>query len=399
MHVLLFIDSLAGGGAQRQLVHLAVGLAERGHRVEVTTYAPLEHHLPSLRAAGIGYRCVGKRYRFDLGPARDLRRILRVSRPDVAVAFLRTPVAYAELLRLTLPSVPLIVSERSGVSPRGLRPLDLLAGLGHALASHVTANSEDYLHRLTRALPFLRARSSVIRNGIDDRFFARGRRRLAHLLATDATPPDPPAEARPAASATLRLCVVAARVSPEKGALVTVDALAHLARRGVTAVRLDWIGPAAADDPRVVDVDRRLRELGLETRWRWRGAFDDVGRAFDEQDALLLPSLHEGTANALCEAMCAGLPVIATDIADNAVVLEGGRAGLLCRAGDAGSLADAIARFVDLAPPDRQMLALRAFRRAEALYSMAGFVDRWEALCRDVVHGSGRRAARARAGR
>lgn len=389
MHVLLVIDSLAGGGAQRQLVNLAVGLAARGHAVRVLTYAPLEHHLPTLHAADVAYDCVGKRHRFDLRPALALWRVYRRARPDVVVAFLRTPVVYAELARVFAPSMRLIVSERSGVARGGLSGRDRLAGLGHALATHVTANSEDYLRRLVDALPFLAGRSSVIRNGIEERFFALGRERLDRSAATTPTatraaptPGDPPPRADDAT--TLRFCVVAARVSEEKGGAVLADALVLLAGRGLDGVHVDWIGPVDPDAAAVRAIDARLDAAGLAGHWRWRGAFDDVGRAFAEQDALLLPSLYEGAANTLCEAMCAGLPVVATDVADNRDVLEAGRAGLLCRPADAGSLADAIARFAALAPEARRALAERAFRRAESLFAMKRFVDRWEALCRRV---------------
>jgi hypothetical protein len=40
MKLLLFIDHLGLGGAQRQIVELACGLAQRGHSVELLTYFP-----------------------------------------------------------------------------------------------------------------------------------------------------------------------------------------------------------------------------------------------------------------------------------------------------------------------------------------------------------------------
>jgi hypothetical protein len=43
MRLLLVIDSLGSGGAQRQLTTLAIELARRGHRVDVFVYAKAEH--------------------------------------------------------------------------------------------------------------------------------------------------------------------------------------------------------------------------------------------------------------------------------------------------------------------------------------------------------------------
>lgn len=393
MHLLLAIDSLGGGGAQRQFVNLAVGLAGRGHRVDVLTYFPHDDHLPRLLAGGVSYRNVGKRHRLDPRPLVALAETLRRERPDVVVAFLRTPSLYAELARLAAPGTPVIVSERAGVPPDGLRASDRLAGIAHLAATRVTANSEDYLAHLVRFLPALAARSRSIANGIDERFFERGRARLARASEVPRAPGGPDAPEGPegpevpgaSKARTVRLCCVAARLSHEKGALPLVDALALLAGRGRDDVELDWIGAVDEGSALFAAVESRLAARGLAGRWHWRGRSDDVAAELERHDALVVASLHEGSANTLCEAMCAGLPVIGTDIADQRAILDDGAAGLLCRPDDAASLADAIERFLDQGAAERRAMAERAFERARERFSMGRFVDRWEALCREVV--------------
>jgi len=115
MKVLLFIDSLTGAGAQRQLTNLAIGLKNRNHTVLVATYAPLTFFLEDIQSEAIDYECFNKSHRFDLGPAWKLRKCIKRFRADVVVAFLRSPSLYAEITKLARPKTKLIVSERAGI--------------------------------------------------------------------------------------------------------------------------------------------------------------------------------------------------------------------------------------------------------------------------------------------
>lgn len=383
MRILFVIDSLGGGGAQRQLVHLASGLKQRGHATAVHTYFRSEWFLPRLQAAGVEYHCAEKRSRFDLGPPRALREHYRRFRPDVAVAFLRTPAAYAEWLRISGPRIPLIVSERAGVGRGGLSAADMLAGIGHLLASHITANSHDYLEHLRARLP-IRKRSTVLYNGLEPIFFIRGEERLAFGPAATSVRP------------RNRFCIVAARVSQEKGALPLARALLRLQAEGRTAdlspIEIDWIGPVdeASDHVRAIRSELAALTSGeaanqAAIRWNWLGPRQDIDRVYPDYDALLLPSLSEGVANTMTEAMASALPVIVTDIADNRRIVHDGIQGLVCAADDPPSLAEAINRFSRLNAQARFNMGRAAHERAKKLFSLEAMVGGWEALCARVA--------------
>src|SRR5438309_1029653 len=84
LSVFLLIRSLALGGAQRQLVELAVGLLQRGHQVTVATFysgGPLERDLDQ---AGVVVVDLQKAGRWDtVGFLLRLRGAIRHARPDV----------------------------------------------------------------------------------------------------------------------------------------------------------------------------------------------------------------------------------------------------------------------------------------------------------------------------
>ena len=66
-----------------------------------------------------------------------------------------------------------------------------------------------------------------------------------------------------------------------------------------------------------------------------------------EMDIFVFPSLHEGSPNALLEAMFCGLPIVATDVCGNRDVIDDGRDGFLVASHDADELADKIGILVE----------------------------------------------------
>lgn len=55
----------------------------------------------------------------------------------------------------------------------------------------------------------------------------------------------------------------------------------------------------------------------------------DAVSLFDDYDVLSLPSLTEGFSNALSEYICSGHPVVASDVADNSIMVHDGENGFL----------------------------------------------------------------------
>lgn len=371
MKAFLFIDSLTNAGAQRQLANLALGMCERKHRVVLATYAPLSFFRSPLEQAGAELLEFDKAYRFDLSPSWQLYRAIKHHRPDVVVAFLRTPSFYAEMAKLLRPGMRLIVSERAGVDLRGFTFRDRIAGIGHHIANRVTTNSHDFHNLLVTRLPLLKKKSAVIYNGIDEAFFRQGEIRLQSPQPTD----------NQQIPAYTRFCVVAARANRQKAPLPLLKAIIKLQSRGINEFSIDWIGPVDFHTGMVQQVSELLSTKQLTERWNWRGPSSDVQHLYTQYDGFILPSLYEGVANTLCEAMSAGLPVVATDIADNRRILSPDQAGLVCESDNPESLADAIEVFLQMNVQQRSAMAARAHAQARRLFSMDRFVNNWEQLC------------------
>lgn len=80
----------------------------------------------------------------------------------------------------------------------------------------------------------------------------------------------------------------------------------------------------------------------------------------------LLPSLEEGIANVVLEAMAIGLPVVSTRCGGMQEVVIPGQTGLLAARRDADSIADALITYYRMSEPAVQQLRINAWKKVKA---------------------------------
>jgi glycosyltransferase involved in cell wall biosynthesis len=141
-----------------------------------------------------------------------------------------------------------------------------------------------------------------------------------------------------------RTLFCAARLSPEKGQSVILEAL-RLARDRGYDLELELAGSG----PRRDELATLARELGLGEHVHFLGSLSEteVARRLQEADAFVLSSFVEGIPVSAMEAMAAGVPVVCTNVAGTSELVEDGVTGLLVRPSSAQALADAILRLAD----------------------------------------------------
>jgi glycosyltransferase involved in cell wall biosynthesis len=174
-----------------------------------------------------------------------------------------------------------------------------------------------------------------------------------------------------------RTLVCVGRLTPAKGQLLLLDAMAALVDEG-----LDVQLVLAGDGEMRGVVERRIEELGLEGHVRitgWIGEAE-VRKEIAAARALVLPSFAEGLPVVIMEAMAMGRPVISTAIAAIPELVRTGETGWLVAPGNAGELADAMRDAVAASPERLSALAASARQRVRERHDVAREAAKLEAL-------------------
>jgi glycosyltransferase involved in cell wall biosynthesis len=178
------------------------------------------------------------------------------------------------------------------------------------------------------------------------------------------------------------LAVYTGRLHAAKGLATLIEAWATIVKRRPDA-RLWLVG----EGPDHAAFDRQVHDLGLVGRIVFVGSFDNVEDMLLAADLFVLPSFEEGLSIALLEAMAIGLPVVASDIAGNRLVIKLGLTGRLAPAGDAPALADSLEQV--FAHLDRaSALGAAARRCVQEQYSLDRMVDDHLALFHRLLPGT-----------
>jgi glycosyltransferase involved in cell wall biosynthesis len=356
LKILMLLESLGSGGAERQMCLLASELKNRGESVQVVSYAPGDFYGPALAEAGIdhSYQPMDGRLKRVAG----VRRVLRDADKDVVLAFLRGPCFYAELAAIPNRNWGLVVSERVATpSPGGF---DLRRQL-HRIADCVTTNSHTNRLLVARSAPGLERKLLTLYNAVDlDRFrpvISPGRDEEGVSLAVTAT------------------------CHRNKNMVGLIRAVALL-RQGADppAVEVDWYGAVTQDRLAFEEARGMVASLGLEHAVRFHPATTAVTAVYHQADAVVLPSFREGLPNAICEAMACGRPILMSRVCDAGALVREGENGFLFEPSDPESIAEAIRRFSRRPARDRQRMGDESRRMAERLFDPGAFADRYLAV-------------------
>jgi glycosyltransferase involved in cell wall biosynthesis len=353
--MMVVINSIGGGGAERALGRILAAGGDRLRRCDVELV--LLDNEPEMRAMPplAARHCLHAQGSLLRSTVR-LARLVRRRRPDLLVSLLvRSNMAAA--VAGPMAGVPTILCERMHLSShlegryRGskLRLLRLLPRLLYGRAERVFAVSGGVADDLTVRFGVPRRRLLVIPNPYDiDAIIAAGR-------------------ADPEIALPPKFAVAVGRLVAAKGFADLIRAHA-LARPDLPLLIL-------GEGPERPSLERQAAAAELAGRVLFPGylanPFAVVGRA----DYLVSASHNEGFPNAIAEAMVLGRPVLATDCPSGPAELLGARAGergsvrqapfgLIVRDGDVTALAAGMEQLRDAGL--RAELGEAAMRRMEA---------------------------------
>jgi glycosyltransferase involved in cell wall biosynthesis len=318
--VCLLISSLEFGGAERQVVEMVRSFDRQRVRPMVCSLSsevPLARFLPGNRE---DLNIVEKRGRFDFTTVFRVAKLLRQQQVDVVHAFLLDAEIVARLAA-PLAGVPVVIaSERNTdyVRPR-LHTIALKSTQG--LFDVMVANSTSGKHFNMQTLGLSDARIEVVHNGVDVERFQPDRSAGRAFRERLGIPSNTPLigmvgsyKRQKAQDSFLRM---AARV-----------------RQEVPGAHFLLVGEPLRDDLEETtrfqnEVQQLAAALRISDCCRFLGNQQDMKAVYNACDVTALLSRREGTPNVVLESMACGVPVIATDVADNALIVADGKTGFV----------------------------------------------------------------------
>jgi glycosyltransferase involved in cell wall biosynthesis len=321
--ILLLITDLEIGGTPTVVRELATRLHDpaRGVHIEVACLSKWGPVADQIKAAGVTVTALNATRTWQLpGVVRRLRRLVRDHSIDTVFSFLVHANTVAALAARRLPGVRFLQSiQTTQPEPRWHWRLQ---GLIHRAAEAVVVPSQSVadVARERSAVP--PEKTVVVPNAVDPDAFPRS--------------PVPLQDPRPYP------LVFIGRLDPIKQIADLASAVCRLGG----LVRLDVWG----EGPERASVEMELDVWGPQaTQWvTLRGPTDDPKQVLSGAGLLVLPSAAEGFGLVLIEAMAAGVPVLATNVAGIRDVVRDGETGVLVEGRfPTGPLVEAISRIVN----------------------------------------------------
>lgn len=359
--VLLLTTDLERGGLPLRMARLAKALPDQGFTPVVgclTRPGPLSSELQSagidcFACEGLGgwdFRCL----------QRLAQNICRLNPDLIHASLLHANLAARLVGRLDRPR-PLITST---VTIEIERPLHRwIEALTWQLSDMHVANSDAVAAHLVDDLGFDPDRLSVIPNALD-------------LDAARSAVPVHRGDFGIASDALLLLW--AGRMDPVKGLPTLVLAVKQI--RTIRKVKLVLLG----DGPQRREIESLIRSHELKGCIKTPGWSHEVLRWYKAADALVMPSLTEGSSNVVLEAMACGCPVLASDIPGMRELIGNNERGGLCEIGQPTDLANAILRFAGADRRDERATKA-AGEFVESRHSSNRIFTQWGTLYRRVL--------------
>ncbi len=361
--VLLAINALYHGGAEAQLMHLAVGLAESGHEVTLCCIDDTYVELGRLERAGVEV--------VALHAGSRLQRLLAL--PGLTRLARRSEIVHCTIwdaslwgrIAAILARRPVVVADHS--TDRSIHTSASGASRESWIALHNRLLDPFTYATVSCALP---QRQVLLDEGVSAEkiVYIPNGLPLSELKGAAAGGPSRTELGLPEDAPTI---VQIGVFREEKNQLGALDVVAAVREAGIDA-QLVFVGDGWTTE----EVEARAAELGAE--WaHFLGFRSDVPALLRLADLMLQPSLADAMPMTVLEAMALKVPVVATDVGDIAAMLDG-RAGLCVPPGDTEGLARACTEL--LADPERRRAMGEAGAEIAAANDSAAMIHDYELL-------------------
>ena len=339
--------SLIKGGAENQLVKLAVNLKSQENEVKIIALFPDNDFSEVLSFNKISYQLISFNNIFSLF---RVLSFFRKNRPDVIISFMYGANVIGRFVKLFL-SIPLITSVRNNEIDKKFY---YLYKLTHRIDSVTTFNSSYSLKKFIREKLTIKSRSFLVNNSIslpeEDYVIENKDSSVFRLLSM--------AHFRP--QKDYRTLLKACKILKDRKRHVKLYVLGHL-----------------YDEKWPFEL---IEEYGLQSNVEIHGFVNSPLKFIRKSNAVVLSSLWEGTPNALLEGMANKLPVISSEIPGCKELVESSNSGLLFKVKNEEDLADKIEELMDMKDSEVHQLGSNGYNHILEYYTPEKVYSKWDEI-------------------
>ncbi len=361
--ILCVIDDLGSGGAQRQLVNIALGLKERGHTIQFVTYFKKTFYYQLLTENEVKITQIDEQ-----NPIKRLfkfRKFIRSNQFDIVISFLGVPSLLASFAAFPSKKFKLLVGERS-CNPAMKNSLkSRLLRFFYFKADYIVANSHANINMVKYMLPWInKEKYKVIYNVIDLEIY------------------------KPINNFEFRQnnkfkIVIPASYRRLKNLLGLIEAVNLLTDDQKSVLQIDWYGDKNKKnqpDSILQEAEALISKYQLESVINLNDVTHQINEKLSGADAVGLFSFFEGLPNAVCEGMASGKPIVATSVSDVPQLVINNQNGFLCQANDIKSISNSLKQLLELTNTELTQMGIVSRNEAENLFEKAKIINQYESL-------------------
>jgi L-malate glycosyltransferase len=297
MSVIILINSMLSGGAEKQLLLLAAGLSGRGIRCSVYWFQATPEHprtaklIAAAMEVGVSFHRPAPGEKFDIGQLGRVRARLRREPGTMLWTWGSRADIVGLISRFGMRGIRHVGSMSSAHAERIHQQRFLWRLLAKTLSAFVS-NSHLNVKQIATVAPAVTARTAVIYNAVELAYFDQ---------------PAPESE-RPK---VLTIVMLGNQNAWTKGYDIALQVAILISERGLPfRIRI-------GGTPLAMDVlDEQFRTNGVADIISLAGRIDEPLDFLRSGNVFMLLSRYEGIPNALLEAMALGLPAVSTPVGD-----------------------------------------------------------------------------------
>ena len=359
MSIIFVTSTLTSGGSERVMSLLANEFVKRNYNVTIICFNKHVVFYPVSKYVKVIF------VENELGGKSLFRKIIWLRKyvkevgPDVVIPFMEAVYCVTLLSLIGLP-VPVISSER--IDPRK-SPFfrNILRRIFLPLTTHLVVQTEA----IKRFYPsFIRNKTSVIYNPVRDEVFSFSDSVLSRGLG--------------GIEGKQNIIISIGKLYPQKNQPMMIRAFAKVADDFP-----EWQLVIFGEGPLRQSLQLIIDNLQLTDKVLLPGRTENVIKELRRSKIFCMSSDYEGMSNAMIEAICAGLPIVTTNVSGVLELVEDGKSGYVVPCGEVEQFAQALQKVMGNIVLQKEMAECN-LKKAD-MFKLDNIVNQWEQLIQKVV--------------